>query len=200
MNKTRLALAALALATALPAAQAQQADTGAWLLRARALHLDSRNEDSTPLKLGINNKTFPEVDVSYFFTPNFAAELVLTYPQKQTVHSSTLGADIGTLKHLPPVLTAQYHFTGLPVRPYVGAGVNATFFSSVHLPAGFSIDKRSVGWAANIGVDIPVGNGVLINVDAKKVQLDTDVKSNGVKVGTLKIDPVLFSVGVGYRF
>jgi len=49
------------------------------------LHLDSANKVSTGLNLSVNDKTFLEVDVSDFFTPNFTAELVLTYPQKQTL-------------------------------------------------------------------------------------------------------------------
>jgi outer membrane protein len=39
-----------------------------------------------------------------------------------------------------------------------------------------------------------------MNVDARKVQMRTDVPSFGSKVGTFKIDPVLLSVGLGYRF
>jgi outer membrane protein len=77
------AVAILAFAAAVPAALAQGSDTGSWLVRARALHLDSANKVSTGLNLSVNNKTFLEVDVSDFSTPNFAAELVLTYPQKQ---------------------------------------------------------------------------------------------------------------------
>jgi len=79
------AVATLAFAAAVPAALAQSSDTGSWLVRARALHLDSANKVSTGLNLSVNDKTFLEVDVSDFFTPNFTAELVLTYPQKQTL-------------------------------------------------------------------------------------------------------------------
>ena len=53
-------------------------------MRARAVNLDSANKDSTGLGLSVNDKVIPEVDVSYFFTPNIAAELVLTVPQKHT--------------------------------------------------------------------------------------------------------------------
>src|SRR6218665_3211927 len=103
-RKLASTLAALALACTGIAAQAQE---GPWLVRVRALHLDSANKDSTGLGLSIDNKTFPEVDFSYFFTPNLAAELILTYPQKQTLSSN--GSEIGSLKHLPPTLRAQYH-------------------------------------------------------------------------------------------
>jgi outer membrane protein len=57
-----------------------------------------------------------------------------------------------------------------------------------------------VGLALGAGVDIPFGGGWLFNIDVKKVKLETDVKSFGSKVGTFKVDPVLFSLGVGKRF
>ena len=192
--KTRLiALAALALVATL--AQAQ--DTGSWLVRGRLLNLDPANK-GTDLALSINNKVFPEVDISYFFSPNLAAELVLTYPQKQDVRSA--GANIGTLKHLPPTLSLQYHFTGMSFRPYVGLGLNYTIFSSVNLPAGVTIDKNSTGIAYGAGADVPMGGGWLFNIDVKQVQIGTNVYVGGVDHGKFKVDPVLFSIGVGKRF
>ena len=197
-------IAVALLAATVPPAFAQAADQGAWLVRGRALYLDSANKDSTPLGLSVNNKLFPEVDISYFVTPNVALELILTYPQKHDIRSN--GANIGTLKHLPPVLSVQYHFTGLPARPYLGAGLNYTHFSSVSFAPAVvtalhpTIEKNSVGLALQAGVDVPMGGGWLFNVDVKKVKLETDVKSSGTKVGTFKVDPLLFSVGVGKRF
>ena len=105
---------------------------GTQTVRARAVHLDPADK-SDPVggtgasdRISVSSKTIPELDVSYFFTKNIAAELVLTYPQKHDV--SLDGAKIGTVKHLPPTLLVQYHF--LPdasFRPYVGAGVNYKF-------------------------------------------------------------------------
>lgn len=199
------AIAALALAATLPAA-AQ--DTGNWIVRARAVHLDSANKDDTGLGLTINNKWLPEVDISYFFSPNLAAELILTVPQKQTVHSSVLKADAGTFKHLPPTLTLQYHVTGLGgFRPYVGAGVNYTNLSSVHLDAAsaalsasVNLKRNSFGLALQAGVDIPLGGGWLLNADVKKVQIGTKVLANDVSAGKFKVDPVLVGIGIGKRF
>jgi outer membrane protein len=196
---TLAALAALSLA---PLAQAQ--DSGSWIVRGRALYLDSANKDSTPLDLSVNNKTFPEVDITYFFNPNLAVELVLTYPQKHDIRAG--GTKIGTLKHLPPTLSLQYHFPLSGFRPYVGAGINYTTFSDVDFAPAIdtalqpSIKHQSVGLALGAGVDIPFGGGWLFNIDVKKVKLETDVKSFGSKVGTFKVDPVLFSLGVGKRF
>jgi outer membrane protein len=199
----KIGFVALALALAVPAAWAQ--DSGNWLVRGRALNLQSANKDSTGLNLSVNDKTFPEIDFSYFYTPNFAVELVLTYPQKHDIRSG--GTNIGTLKHLPPSLLAQYHFAGLgAARPYVGAGINVTLFSSVSFNPAVeaalhpTIKKSSTGLALQVGVDVPVGGGWLVNLDVKKVQIKTDVSSSGTKVGTFKVDPTLVSLGVGKRF
>ncbi len=203
MRKHLLSMIAVAVAAIAPLAANAQ-DAGNWLIRARALHLDPANKDSTGLNLSVNRKLFPEVDISYFFTPNLAAELILTYPQKHDVRSN--GGKIGTLKHLPPTLTLQYHVTGLGVRPYVGAGLNYTNFSSVKFSPAVTtalaptIERNSLGLALQAGVDVPVGSGWLLNLDVKKVQIRTDVSSFGRKVGEFRVDPVLVSVGVGRRF
>ena len=129
-----------------------------------------------------------------------AVELILTVPQKQTLRSSLLNADIGTFKHLPPTLLAQYHFPMNGFKPYVGAGINYTRFSSVNLTPGITMDKDSWGGALQVGVDIPLTKGVYLNLDMKKVMLRTDVMRNGEKIGDFKVDPLLVGVGLGWRF
>lgn len=211
MNKTFL-LAALALAAAAPLAQAQ--DSGNWLVRGRAVHVDPANKGIDGL--AVSTKTIPEVDITYFFSPNLATELILTYPQKHDV--SLGGTKIGTLKHLPPTLMLQYHFTGLQgFRPYVGAGVNLTLFSKVDLAGGAaSIESKSTGLAIGAGFDVPLGDGWMFNVDVKKVQIRTDVgldmsgtamreSAKGLNpahtnIGTFKVDPLLVGIGIGKRF
>lgn len=194
-------IAAAVLSTLLSgAAIAQQAAEGPWMVRARAVHLDSVNGDGTNLGLGlsINNKWMPEVDISYFLDKNVALELVLTVPQKHTVYSN--GTDIGSLKHLPPTLMVQYHFPMSGFKPYVGAGLNYTRFSSVNLPAGVDIERSSWGPALQAGVDVPLSGNLYLNLDVKKVYIRTDVSVAGANRGTFKIDPVLFGVGLGWRF
>ena len=194
-------IAAAILSTLLSgAAFAQQTTEGPWMVRARAVHLDSANGDSTGLGLSMNNKWIPEVDVSYFFSPNVALELVLTVPQKQTLTSSALNAKVGTFKHLPPTLLAQYHFPMNGFKPYVGAGINYTRFSSVDLLPGVTMDKDSWGGALQVGVDIPLSKSLYLNLDLKKVMIRTDVKVAGNKIGEFKADPLLVGVGLGWRF
>lgn len=200
------AIAALLCTLAAGTATAQSAAAeGPWMVRVRAVHLDSANKDSTGLNLSVNDKWLPEVDISYFVTPNIAAELILTVPQKQDVTLS--GAKIGTFKHLPPTLTVQYHF--LPdgmVRPYVGAGVNYTRISSVALNVpgvgDLDLESSSLGGALQVGVDVKVADNLFVNLDVKKVWISSDVmlKSTGAKVSSVTLDPIAFSVGIGYRF
>ena len=128
MKHNVVAACALAAATLISTHAFALDETGNGMVRARAVQLNRANSDSTGLGLSINNKTIPEADVSYFFTKNLAAELILTVPQSQTLYSN--GTSIGSLKHLPPTLTVQYHFDLPSFRPYVGAGVNYTHFSS----------------------------------------------------------------------
>jgi outer membrane protein len=213
MRKTLLALTAIAaLAPQFAAAQ----DSGDWIVRGRALHLQSANGNSAQLRstlnnvssgasdsISLNDKWMPEVDISYFLTPNIAAELILTYPQKHTVTLDGVGK-IGSLKHLPPTLTAQYHFTQFgSFRPYLGAGVNYTNISDVHVLGGaVNVKRDSFGLALQAGVDVPMGNGWLLNFDVKKVQIQTDVllSASDTKVGTFKVNPLLVSIGFGKRF
>ncbi len=200
------ALAAIALAlTSLTAAAAPGNDAGNWLVRGRVLHLASANGDTTGLGLSINDKTFPEVDISYFLTPNVATELILTYPQKHTLYSN--GSEIGSLKHLPPTLLLQYHVTGLGgFRPYAGLGLNFTNFSDVQFAPAVvtalhpNVKRTSYGLAVQVGVDVPLGGGWLLNADLKKVKLATDVYSGSATAGKFTVDPVLFSIGAGLRF
>lgn len=198
------AVAALASSFAAPVF-AQEAQSP-WLVRVRAVNLSPENK-SDPIagqgasdQLTINNKLIPEFDISYFFTPNIAAELVLTYPQKQDVRLS--GTKIGSFKHLPPTLTLQYHFMPeAAFSPYVGAGINYTRISSVELPNGLQLDSSSFGGALQLGVDYKLDKNWMLNFDIKKVQISSDVKNaSGTKISSVKIDPWLIGIGVGYRF
>ena len=206
MKKTLLAAAALCALTSGAAMAQNYPQDGKWMVRARAVHLDSAYGGAAGDKgVSVNDKWIPELDISYFFTPNLAAELILTYPQKHDVRLN--GAKIGTLKHLPPTLLAQYHFTNLGAfKPYVGAGINYTRFSSVKFDPAVdaalnpSVKKNSFGPALQIGFDYALDKNWSINFDVKKVYIKTDVRSFGTKVGTFKVDPVLVGVGLGYRF
>ncbi|HUN91216.1 MAG TPA: OmpW family outer membrane protein [Burkholderiaceae bacterium] len=200
------ALVAASLA-ALAATSAVQAQEGTWEARFRVEELIPANKSDAIGALGlpadaihVNKKTIPEVDFSYFFTNNIAAELILTYPQKQTV--SIPSGDIGTFKHLPPTLLAQYHFLpATAVDPYVGVGINYTLISDVSLAVpGADLKRSSFGPAVQGGIDFAVDKNWVVNLDAKYIQIRTDLTDNGTTLGKVRVDPWLIGVGVGYKF
>lgn len=179
------------------------AAAGDWVVRVRAVNVDPQSSSSPLTGVDVSSEVIPEIDFNYFFTDNVAVKLVLTYPQK---HDVTLnGAPLGTLKELPPTLMLQYHFMHGSYEssfgPYVGAGVNYTRFSSVNL-TGLDVDRNSTGGALQVGFDIPINKKLSFNVDLKKLWMKTDIKNSttGAYVTTLKIDPVLFGVGLGWKF
>ncbi|OYU74239.1 MAG: hypothetical protein CFE45_35285, partial [Burkholderiales bacterium PBB5] len=61
---TKLSLIALATTALVAALPAQAQDTGNFIVRARAVHLESANKDGTGVGLTINNKWLPEVDIT----------------------------------------------------------------------------------------------------------------------------------------
>lgn len=187
-----------------------RADDDPWEVRLRGVYLDPANKsDAIPglapeNAIHINDKWLPDLDFEYFFTPHWSTELVLTYPQSQTVTVS--GTAIGTFKHLPPVLTAKYDF--LPdhdFQPYVGAGVNVTIISDVNLAVPgvgeLKLNSTSVGPALQTGFDYKLRDHWYLNADVKWFKLGSDLDlAGGTRVSTLHIDPFLFGIGIGYRF
>jgi outer membrane protein len=200
-----LTVATLAGAAAPVLAQQAQSE-GNWLVRVRALSLEPADK-SDPVggagasdRVGVENKIIPEVDITYFWNKNIATELVLTVPQR---HDVTLdGANIGSFKHLPPSLLMQYHFNPEgQFRPYVGAGINYTLIGSEKLVNDMKLENDSMGAVVQLGFDYKISKNLFFNVDVKKIQLRSDLYSSaGAKLSTLKLDPLLWGVGIGYRF
>ena len=99
----------------------------------------------------------------------------------------------------------QYHF-GAPdakVKPFVGAGVNYTWFFSEDTTGPLAGTKlgldNSWGAAVHAGIDFKVGKGAL-RVDVRKIDIDTDAKLNGAKLGTVNIDPLVYGAAYVMKF
>jgi len=201
------------IAAALIAVVSSAAEANTWAVRVRATYLEMANKSDAFSALGINfasdavhvnSKMIPEVDVSYFITPQFTTELVLTIPQTQDVTLAGVGK-LGTFKHLPPTLLAQYRFStpSDSVHPYVGAGLNYTLIWGSNLSVAgipLALDHNSFGFALQAGIDFDMGNNQFINFDIKKVGIQSDVKVAGSRLTTAKLNPWLFSLGYGWKF
>lgn len=153
----------------------------------------------------VGDAVVPELDFSYFFTDNIAAELVLATAKHDVEAKQTaLGdVDLGDVKLLPPTLTLQYHFQPKQrFSPYVGAGVNYTVFYDADSGGVDSVNyDNSFGAAFQVGIDVALTGRWFLNADVKKLLLSTDVKVNGDAArADVDIDPWIFGLGAGYRF
>jgi len=224
----KLLLAALMTGTALTGfAGAATAEDNPWMLRARAIAV--LPDESAALSAGgaglagdadIGEQYVPEFDITYFFTDNIAAELILavTPHDVSAVNVTVPGAltnatvDLGDVWLLPPTLTLQYHFRNAgKFKPYVGAGVNATFFfNEDEGPVADGMDyDPSFGPALQAGFDYDLDGqegGFALNVDVKKIWINTDVTVDfttalGATVNAdVDINPLVVGVGLAYKY
>lgn len=235
-------LLVLALAAAFIPTLAQ-AEAGDWVVRLRATNVNpsesSKLGEKTDAAYGagvadalygdananleVDSNTIPELDISYYFTKNIAAELVLALGSKHDVNTSSAGAllnskKLGDVNLLPPTLTVQWHFNpDQTFDPYVGAGLTYVRALEDGLTADtvagdrpIRIDRNSWGPALQAGFDINLTDRWLVNFDVKKIWFDTDVKldtqgaagtaSGYHKIDKLDIDPWVVSVGFGKKF
>jgi outer membrane protein len=219
--------ALLASATWTAVAGVATADENPWMVRGRVIGV--LPDESADLKVGstalagdvaISNEYVPELDITYFFNKHIAAELILATTQhsvkakKVTVPGALTDAniDLGDVWVLPPTLTLQYHFdNGGQFKPYVGAGINATFFYNEDegkVADGISYDS-SFGPALQAGFDYDLDGqpgGWAFNADIKKIWINTEATVDfttalGAKVkADVDINPVVAGVGFGYKF
>jgi outer membrane protein len=211
--KTLVAAMAAVVSLAPIAAQAQAAAENPWMVRVRAVDLLFQNGQSggngsvQSLNIKAQNQWIPEFDVTYFFTKNIAAELVLTYPQQVNITSGSGNTNVGKITALPPSLLAQYHFTDLGAfKPYVGLGVNYTIFGNrQNFPAlgnSVTVNQSSLGVVGQIGMDYMFDKNWGMNLDLKYATMSTEVKTvaGGTNLGTLTLNPWMPAVGVTYKF
>ncbi|MER8672071.1 OmpW family protein [Mesorhizobium sp. M1156] len=182
-----------------------------WQIRLRALGViteDSGYVNTVPGSgLSYSDTVVPELDISYFFTDNIAAELILGTTYANIEGQGAIGGlgNIGKAWLLPPTLTLQYHFTDFGAfKPYVGAGVNYTIFYNQDAGSADALKiKNTFGTALQVGFDYMVDQHWGVNFDVKKLFLkpEFDVTVEGAKLtGKAALDPWLIGAGVTYRF
>ena len=155
---------------------------------------------NTGLKADVKDAWAPTIGLQYFFTDNVAAELIAGTTQHEITAS---GTEVRKTWVLPPVLTLQYHFAPKArFNPYIGAGINYMIFYSGKNYNGFTVKtKDGFGEALQAGFDYALGGKWTLNVDVKKVWMETDATVNGgALTSKVNLDPLVTSVGVGYRF
>jgi outer membrane protein len=150
----------------------------------------------------------PQLDLSYYFTPNFAVNVIAATSRHDVSVRGLAGGevDLGRVWALPPTVTLQYH--PLPASrfsPYLGVGVNYTVFYGEGGGRSAGITQVDVanawGVALNAGIDYEISPRWLANLDVKRLWLRPDVSVNrGAVRGEAEIDPWIIGTSVRYRF
>jgi outer membrane protein len=213
MKSSKYLLAAGAL-LAFVASPALAYEAGTWVLRA-GVGVVAPDSDNLVLDpdtiIEVDDGTSLTLMGTYMFTPNWAFDVLASWPFNHDIKLA--GTKIAETDHLPPTFSIKYHF--LPdgtFQPYVGAGVNyTTFFSTdveqvlTDLTGVTDIDlDDSFGFALQLGADWTFSNRWLLNFDLRYIDIESDLTvSDGVdseKLGTVKIDPWVYSINIGYSF
>lgn len=228
MRKSLFTASLLALAIAAPMAQAYQA--GDIIVRAGAITVDPHessgdiwvgalNTDVAGTKATLDSDTQLGLNFAHMLTSNLGIELLAATPFSHDVGVqgmpggfAGLNGKLGELKHLPPTLSLVYYplDANSAFQPYVGAGINYTWFFDTKLSSeaegkGFSgLDmKDSWGLAAQVGMDYMLTDNIMLNAQVRYIDIETTgtthILGDKVKVD-VDVDPFVYMVGLGYKF
>ena len=153
-------------------------------------------------KLGAEGALSPTITFEYFVADNIGIELLASWPFKHDLELG--GSGIGETRHLPPTLSLQYHFTNASrFTPFVGAGINYTYFFDEKLDGANapSLDlDDSWGLALHAGLDYAVSERGAMRFDVRYIDIETDAKVGGNKIGSVDIDPWVFNLAYVLKF
>ena len=197
--------AAVLLALAASTASAQ--DAGTWVFKLGLHNVDPKSDNGSlangALKADVGSEVRPTITGEYLFSPQWGVEVLASWPFRHEV--SLNGVKAASVKHLPPTVSVQYHFNSAgKVSPFVGLGLNYTYFFGEHTTGPLQGHKLalqdSFGAAAHAGVDFRFDDNWLFSVDARWMSIDSKVKVDGASVGTVHIDPIVYGVAIGRSF
>jgi len=186
---------------------------------------DIGNLLGTTTSLTTDNSSQPTMTITYMLSDNWGVETMIAPPPEHNVYAEGLEplgiSKLGTYKHLPATFSLQYYIpTGTRFQPYLGLGVNYTYFfdeetvdslaSNLYASdTELSIDS-AFGWVAQVGMDYRINKNWLISASAMYIDLETDAElkiTDTALLGgdaTLKtsaeLNPMVYFLTVGYRF
>jgi len=203
--KSRTTLIALAALLGGFSAPALAQSAGDWTIGLGAHQVDPKSGNGSlvdgTLDLSVEADARPTITAEYFIRDNLGIEVLAALPFEHDISIDGLGT-VGSTRHLPPVVSLQYHFGSDRVRPFVGAGVNYTHFFEEQASGALAGSRLELdgswGLAAHAGIDFKVGGNGAIRLDARWIDIDSDVELNGAPIGTANIDPMVY--GLAYVF
>lgn len=180
---------------------------------------------NTPLSIAVDDNTQLGLNVVYFYDRNWAVEVLAATPfthdvtiydpqgvSEEIFGTNVDGVTLGEVTHLPPTVSALYYFDNASnFKPYIGLGVNYTIFfdekfKDTPKSLGFNdLDlDGSFGLSAQVGADYQLNNKWQVNASVRYIDINTEAN---FKIGDsingsadIEVDPMVFSVMLGYKF
>ncbi len=181
------------------------------------------NDDSSELAtipnsgVSVTSESTIGFSFDYRISSRWSVELLGIMPSNHELNGQGGLVDAGVnevadLNVLPPTLTLKYHYLdSAKFRPFIGAGLNYTFFMDKDVNNDTTTalgDTKleaddSVGLALQAGFDIELGEDWLLTTSVWYIDIDTDAT---LRTGSTRrdididIDPWVIFVGTGKRF
>jgi outer membrane protein len=230
MNKTKSLMAfSTAIGFSVVSLPVLAYEAGDWLIRGRIIQVAPQDSsgniyvnggsgfNSIGQGVAVNSDVVPEIDITYMLHRNWGVGLILGYSEHTVRGNEGNGAlgDVANTRVLPPTVTLQYHFRpDADIRPYVGAGINYTYFFDESVPTSSALSApgdsvkldSSWGLALQAGVDVAIDKDWFFNLDVKYLDIDTQAHYSGILDGNTRarvnadIDPLVWGIGIGRRF
>ncbi|MEY2908752.1 MAG: hypothetical protein RLZZ602_1275 [Pseudomonadota bacterium] len=210
--------------------QANAYEAGDWIARVGAITVaPDEKSDSIVLPTAPAATTLPGVSVDndtqlsamgvYMLSDSLGVEVLAATPFSHDISLKGVNIPAGDTQHLPPTVSVQWYPRGNTSgwQPYLGLGLNYTIFFSED-PSQELTDalggllganrvalrlEDSFGLAAQAGVDIPLNDRWSLNMGVWWVDINTTAKVK-TDVGTVKfdveLDPMVYNIGIAYRF
>jgi outer membrane protein len=203
----RFAPLAVAIALGSIAAPAFAQQAGEWTIGLGAHQVNPKSDNGSlvggTLDADVGSNVRPTITAEYFLRDNLGLEVLASFPFQHDLNLVGVGR-VGSTKHLPPTISLQYHFGQGTVKPFIGGGVNYTRFFSTDTSgalAGSELElDDSFGLAVHGGIDFEVSQNGSIRIDARWIDIDTDVKLDGTDIGTVNIDPLVYGAAYVFKF
>jgi outer membrane protein len=177
------------------------------------------NGDDSTMSLTVDDNTQLGLNFVYFYDNNWAFEILAATPFTHDVtiqdKNAVLGVDgalLGKVTQLPPTLSALYYFdTNSKFKPYLGLGINYTIFFDEKFesaPTSLGLTNLeldgSFGLSAQIGADYQLTDKWHINASVRYIDIQSDatfdVGGNNIGKAEIDVDPMVYSLMLGYKF
>jgi outer membrane protein len=217
MKIAKLSAVSLLLTLSLFSGFTQAVEKGDWIVRGGYTNINPTSNNGEIVDLG--DKSNLTVTFAYLVTDHIGVEVLAGLPFKHEIYDKALGTGlkIGSGTHLPPTVTLQYYFNNNSnVRPYLGVGLNYTFFFKEETSgplAGASLDiGSSTGLAYQFGVDWKLNENLILNLDVRKFNIESTATVTNIANSSLKdvlpaelsfevpIDPLTIGLSLAWEF